>query len=64
MKHRLNKRKKLNRYDKFHSLFYKRVQRGFIKLLKKNPKKYMLINSNLDISKNKNIILKQVDKLI
>tara|TARA_B110001452_G_scaffold92949_1_gene76674 strand:- start:496 stop:1107 length:612 start_codon:yes stop_codon:yes gene_type:complete len=64
MKLRLNKRKKLNRYDKFHSLFYKRVQNGFIKLLKKNPKKYMLINSNLDISKNKNIILKQIDKLI
>jgi len=61
---RLKQRKNLNRYDKFHSSFYKRVQSGFIKILKKNPKKYMLINSNSDISKNKNIILKQIDKLI
>ena len=49
MKSRLLKRKNLNRYDKFNSKFYDKVQKGFIKILKKNPKKYMKINSNLNI---------------
>ena len=39
MKERLFKRKKLNRYDQFNDNFYKKVQAGFIKILKKNPKK-------------------------
>ena len=35
MKKRLSERKKLNRYDKFNSLFYKKVQSGFLKIKKK-----------------------------
>jgi dTMP kinase len=35
MKNRLTKRKKLNRYDKFNSNFYNKVQKGFIKIIKK-----------------------------
>ena len=61
---RLSKRKKLNRYDKFKSSFYHNVQNGFNKILKKNPKQYMKINSNLDISLNKNLIIKKIEKLI
>ena len=61
---RLLKRKKLNRYDRFNNIFYKKVQSGFVKILKKNPKKYMLINSNLNIIDNKNIILNKIKKLI
>jgi len=64
MKHRLAKRNKLNRYDKFKSIFYKKVQEGFLKLLKHNPKKYMKINSNLDININEKIILSKINKLI
>ena len=64
MKKRLRLRKKLNRYDKFDSKFYNRVQNGFIKLLKKNPKKYIRINSNLDIDLNENIILNKINDLI
>jgi dTMP kinase len=64
MKKRLRKRKILNRYDKFNSSFYKKVQSGFIKILKKNPKKYMQINSNLDIIDNENLILNKVKELI
>jgi dTMP kinase len=64
MKERLFKRKKLNRYDQFNDNFYKKVQAGFIKILKKNPKKYMTINSNLDINNNKNIILNKIKELI
>ncbi len=44
--------------------FYKKVQEGFIKILKKNPKNYIKINSNLDIIENKNLILNKIDKLI
>ena len=32
---RLRLRKSLNRYDKFHDTFYRKVQNGFIKLSKK-----------------------------
>ncbi len=64
MRLRLNKRKKLNRYDKFKSEFYRKVQEGFLKILKQNPKRYMKINSNLDITNNKLIILNKIDSLI
>jgi len=64
MKKRLSLRKKLNRYDKFNSKFYEKVQNGFIKILKKNPKKYIRINSNLDIDLNENIILNKINDLI
>ena len=64
MKKRLRLRKKLNRYDKFNSKFYEKVQNGFIKIFKKNQKKYIKINSNLDINVNENIILKKIKDLI
>ena len=64
MKTRLLKRKKLNRYDQFNSGFYKKVQNGFIKILKKNPKNYMKIDSNMNINDNQNIILNKVNELI
>ena len=64
MKKRLFERKKLNRYDQFKDFFYKKVQKGFIKIFKKNPNKYMIIDSNLDIVDNKNIILNKIKDLI
>ena len=64
MKNRLIKRKSLNRYDKFNTSFYKKVQSGFIKILKKNPKKYLKINSNLSIDYNEKIILNKINDLI
>tara|TARA_B100000780_G_scaffold224181_1_gene163311 strand:+ start:296 stop:748 length:453 start_codon:yes stop_codon:yes gene_type:complete len=64
MKNRLMKRKNLNRYDKFDNNFYTKVQKGFINLLKKNPKKYMKINSNLSIKHNEKIILNKIRDLV
>ena len=64
MRERLKKRKSLNRYDRFKDIFYKKVQLGFLKILKKNPKKYLKINSNLDIKNNEKIILNKINKLI
>ena len=64
MKKRLTKRNNLNRYDKFNSIFYEKVQKGFKKILNQNPKKYMLIDSNLDIAHNEKIILDKINSLI
>jgi len=64
MRLRLAKRKNLNRYDKFNYSFYRRVQKGFIKISKQNPKKYMHINSNLQVNINKDIIINKISKLI
>ena len=61
---RLKKRKKLNRYDKFEKNFYKKVQKGFIKMAKKKPKKYFIVNSNLEIKSNEKLIINKVKDLI
>jgi len=60
---RLKKRKSLNRYDKFDMRFYNKVQKGFLKLAFKK-KSYKIINSNLNIKKNENLIIDQINKLI
>ena len=64
MKNRLKKRKILNRYDKFNYNFYDKVQKGFVNILKKNPKKYMHIDSNQNIELNEKIILNKINDLI
>ena len=61
---RLKIRKKLNRYDKFDKNFYTKVQSGYLKIAKKNKRKYQIINSNLDINLNKEIISKKIKLLI
>ncbi len=61
---RLKLRKKLNRYDKFDNKFYTKVQKGFLKLAKKNSNKYQIINSNLDINENEEKIIQSINKLI
>ena len=61
---RLKKRNTLNRYDTFNDGFYKKVQDGFIKLSKKNPKKYQIVDSNLDVNENKKKIFQKIIKII
>ena len=61
---RLKKRKKINRYDQFKKNFYKNVQNGFVKLSKNKTKRYMIIDSNLNINTNKNLIIKKIEQLI
>ena len=61
---RLKKRKSLNRYDKFNTNFYNKVQRGFLKISKMKKKSYQLIDSNSDIKLNEKLILNRIDKLI
>jgi dTMP kinase len=64
LQERLKKRKSLNRYDKFNMSFYNKVQNGFLQLLRKQKKKYQLINSNLNIKDNEKLILSKIDSLI
>ena len=61
---RLKKRMSLNRYDQFNTQFYKKVQAGFIKLSKIDKNKYLKVDSNLDISFNKKMIISKIDNLI
>ena len=62
LKSRINKRPK-NRYDKFNDKFYRKVQKGFIKL-SKNQSKYMIMDSNKKIEYNKKIILKKINSIL
>ena len=61
---RLRKRLNLNRYDEFNKNFYKNVQKGFIKLSRLQPRKYMIINSENSITINKKIIFQKFLKLV
>ena len=45
---RLNKRKKKNRYDKFSKNFYLKVQKAFIKIAKRNRKRYVILDNSND----------------
>tara|TARA_B100000287_G_scaffold295022_1_gene278339 strand:+ start:857 stop:1468 length:612 start_codon:yes stop_codon:yes gene_type:complete len=60
---RLKQRKKLNRYDKFKKKFYEKVQKGYLKIAK-NPKKYQIVNSNLNIELNKKSVINKIEELI
>ena len=64
LKLRLNKRSNLNRYDKFKLNFYKKVQKGFLRI-SRNNKKYIIIDSNKkNIKDVKKIIIKKLETLI
>ena len=64
MINRLKLRKSLNRYDKFNSIFYQKVQNGFLKLSKRKKNNYQIVNSNLDVDKNKSLIIKKITEII
>ncbi len=61
---RLKIRKSLNRYDKFNKNFYQKVQKGFLKIARKNKRKYKIIDSNLEIKHNQKKIIQIIDKLL
>ena len=63
LKIRLKKRLNKNRYDNFNIDFYKKIQKGYIKL-SKNKKNYTIINSNNEINENKKIIIKKINSIL
>jgi len=62
--HRLKKRKKMNRYDKFSKNFYIKVQNAFIKIAKKNKRRYFVIDNSEDSVETEKIILNKFIKLL
>ena len=63
LKTRLKLRKNKNRYDNFKLGFYRKVQKGYLNLIK-NQNQYLVINSNKDLELNKKIVLAHIMKLI
>ena len=63
LKIRLRKRRIKNKYDKFDFKYYNKVQNGFKKIFK-NKKNVTLINSDYQITNNKNTIIKQLQRLL
>ena len=60
---RLKKRKNKNRYDKFTSNFYSKVQKAFIKI-SKNKKRYMIIDNSKDTPDVEKIIFDKFMNLL
>jgi dTMP kinase len=61
---RLKKRKKKNRYDKFSKSFYIKAQKAFIKIAKKNRKKYFVIDNSNDSNQIERIIYNRFMKTL
>ena len=61
---RLKQRKVKNRYDKFSKNFYSKVQKAFIKISKKNKKRYFLLDNSKDSNDIEKVILKKFKKHI
>ena len=61
---RLKKRRKKNRYDKFSRNFYIRVQKAFIRIAKKNKRRYLILDNSKDSNETeKNILGKFIERL-
>ena len=56
---RIKKRGKKNRYDKFSRSFYSKAQNAFIKIGKKDKKKYFIIDNTNDSPDTEKLILKK-----
>ena len=61
---RLKKRKKINRYDKFSKNFYIKVQNAFIKIAKKNKRRYFILDNSKDSKETEKIILNKFNKIL
>jgi len=60
---RLSVRRNKNRYDKFKTKFYQKVQNGYLKLSKNKPN-YTIIDSNDNLDDNKKKVLNKILRLI
>ena len=56
---RLKNRKRKNRYDKFSKNFYIKVQNAFLKIARKNQKRYFVLDNSKDTNVIEKIILKK-----
>ena len=56
---RLKNRKRKNRYDKFSKKFYIKVQNAFLKIARKNQKRYFVLDNSKDSNLIEKLILKK-----
>ena len=61
---RLKKRKKKNRYDRFSKNFYIKVQKAFIKIAKKDKRRYFIIENSKDSKETEKVILNKFMKVL
>ena len=61
---RLNKRKSKNRYDKFSKNFYNKVQNAFIKISKKNKRRYIVLDNSQDTTHTEKNIINKFTRLL
>ena len=61
---RLKKRRKKNRYDKFSKKFYINAQNAFIKIAKKDKKRYFILDNSKDSKETEKIILNKFIKVL
>ena len=61
---RLKERKRKNRYDKFSKGFYVRAQNAFIKIAKKNKRKYSILDNSKDSNDIEKVIPKKINKVL
>ena len=62
---RLRSRKNKNKYDHFKYNFYNKVQKGFLKIAKKNKSKYLILDSNKDSLKIiENKLINKIKKIL
>ena len=59
---RMNKRKTKNRYDKFSKKFYNNVQNAFIRIGKKNKKRYIIVDNSINDKSSEIKIINSVMK--
>ena len=58
----MNKRKTKNRYDKFSKKFYNNVQNAFIRIAKKNKKRYIIVDNSINDKSSEIKIINSVIK--
>ena len=61
---RLKERKTKNKYDKFSKNFYIKVQNSFLKIARKNKKRYFVIDNSKDSSNIEKIIFNKFNKVL
>ena len=61
---RLKKRKKKNRYDKFSKNFYIKAQNAFIKISKRDPKRFCIVDNSNDSEETEKIIFDKFIRLL
>ena len=58
----MNKRKTKKRYDKFSKKFYNNVQNAFIRIAKKNKKRYIIVDNSINDKSSEIKIINSVMK--